>query len=115
MVIRIRLQGAKAVDLSQQLALAVGSLLAPLALLAFTVAFWAFAAEAQWTSTFLFQGTALSHWQVWISVAALLMVFGHLLEKLGAARTDADVAERTGSFPECQSRPLDCPDRENKN
>ena len=72
------------------IALAVGSLLAPLALLAFTIAFWAFAVELDWAGDFLFGGSLLAHWQVWLAIAALLLVVGRLLAHLGSSENSIE-------------------------
>lgn len=66
-------------------ALALGALLAPLALLAFSISFWAFAVELQWANSFLFAGSLLAHWQVWLAMAALLLVLGQVLAHLGSS------------------------------
>jgi hypothetical protein len=86
MVIRIQWRAPEVTGLAwPQLALAVGSLLAPLALLAFTVSFWAFAAELERSNAFLFSRTLFAHWQVWLVLAALLVVLGQLLGRYGAS------------------------------
>ena len=82
MVIRIRWQSVEPAEWSR-VALAIGSLFAPLALLAFSVAFWAFAAEARWTNGFPIQVIMFSHWQVWLAIAALLMVVRQIVEGIG--------------------------------
>ncbi len=66
-------------------ALALGSLLAPLSLLAFTVSFWAFAAELHWTNAFPFTQTPLADWQFWILAACLLLATAKLLAHLADA------------------------------
>ena len=63
-------------------ALALGSLLTPLSLLAFTVSFWAFAAELHWTNMFPFTETPLAYWQFWILTSSLLLLAAKLLERL---------------------------------
>ena len=69
-------------------ALALGSLLTPLSLLAFTVSFWAFAAELQWTNAFPFTQTPLAHWQFWIISASLLLAIAKFFAHLADENTD---------------------------
>ena len=101
MVIRVqwRATGASA-PVFPQLALALSSLLTPLALLAFSLAFWAFAAELQWANTFLFSETVFAHWQIWLALAALLVVIGQGLAKF-AARENSIVRKGNPEFHSC--------------
>lgn len=66
------------------MALAVGSLLTPLALVAFTVSFWGFAAEFSWASGFFISAGLFSHWQVWLAAAGLFLLFARLLSSYGS-------------------------------
>jgi len=68
----------------QQLALAVGSLLTPLALVAFTVSFWGFTAEFRWSSGFFITAGLFSHWQVWLALAAVFLLLARLLSSYGS-------------------------------
>ncbi len=45
------------------------SLLAPLALMAFVLAFWRFGVDIAWTRAFPIEQGLLSHWQVWLALA----------------------------------------------
>ncbi len=45
-------------------------LLSPVALIAAVMAFWRFGADAGWTDTFVVSNGFLSHWQVWLGIAA---------------------------------------------
>ena len=67
-----------------QLALAAGSLLTPLAVAAFTVAFWGFAAEFGWAGKFFVTVGLFSHWQVWLALAGVFLLFARLLSGYGA-------------------------------
>ena len=53
-------------------ALATASLLAPAAVIAFTVTLWAIGAELHITAKFFVAAGLLSHWQVWFFGAAAL-------------------------------------------
>lgn len=82
MLVRIRWRGETE---WKSWALALGSLLAPLSLLAFTVSFWAFAAELHWTNAFPFTQSPLNYWQFWILIATFLLAAAKLLAHLADA------------------------------
>lgn len=88
MLVRVRWRTPETIGSAwPQLALGLSSLFAPLALLAFTLAFWAFAAEVQWANAFFFSQTLFAHWEVWLALAALLLLLGHGLAKIGSKET----------------------------
>lgn len=62
-------------------ALMVAALLTPSALVAFTMAFWIMASELRWTNEFFVSSGLLSHWQVWLLAAALLLFLSKLLNR----------------------------------
>jgi hypothetical protein len=64
----------------QNAALATASLLAPSSLVAFTVSFWGFAADLQWTGDFFISRGVFAHWQVWMAMAAVLLLISRLLD-----------------------------------
>ena len=64
----------------QDVALAASSLLIPAALIAFTISFWGFAAELNWTNEFFISTGFLSHWQIWMASAGVLLGFARLLK-----------------------------------
>jgi hypothetical protein len=66
------------------MALAAGSLLMPLALAAFTVSFWGFAAEFHWAGGFFITVGLFSHWQVWLLTAGVFSLLSRLLISYGA-------------------------------
>jgi hypothetical protein len=66
---------------SRNLALAAASLLAPSALLAFTIAAWTFASDMRWTKNFFPPDGLFSHWQVWLIAAAVLLLVSRLLDR----------------------------------
>ena len=45
-------------------------LLSPVALIAAIMAFWRYGADAGWTDSFIVSDGLLSHWQVWLGIAA---------------------------------------------
>ena len=67
----------------QQLSSAVALLLAPTALVAFLMAAWILAAQLQWMGDFFLTSGVFSHWQVWLSVAAVLLFLSRLLDRYG--------------------------------
>jgi hypothetical protein len=74
----------------QDLALAASSILVPAALIASTIAFWGFAAELNWTNEFFISQGFLSHWQIWLASAGVLLGFARLLK--GYAEPDKGMA-----------------------
>jgi hypothetical protein len=54
----------------QELGRMIPMLLSPVALIAAVMAFWRFGADAGWTDTFVVSNGFLSHWQVWLGIAA---------------------------------------------
>src|SRR4051812_7973806 len=86
MVIRIRLRTRHSLaDLRLQIALALAAVFAPAAMVALTLCFWSFAAELGLVSGFCVTGGSFSRWQVWLSVAALLLAGATLLSSYSAA------------------------------
>jgi len=65
----------------QAIAFAIAALLAPAAVIAFTISFWSLAADLHWTSTFFVSTGLFSHWQVWLISAATLLVASRLLNR----------------------------------
>jgi len=85
MLVRIRWSTSKgSIATKQQLALAAGSFLTPLALLAFTVSFWGFAVEFQWARGFFITVGLFSHWQVWLGLAGVFLLVARLLSSYGS-------------------------------
>jgi hypothetical protein len=89
MIVRIRLRTrTNIVDLQSQAALAVAAVLAPSALLAFTLCFWSFAAELQLVGAFYVRSGIFSHWQMWFFTALILLVSTRLLASYGSANVE---------------------------
>lgn len=75
--------------------LLLAALLAPSALVAFTMAFWIIAADLRWTGEFFLTSGLFSHWQVWLCTAAVLLLLSRLLDR---------VARRPGEFADAMER-----------
>lgn len=86
MIVRIRLgQGRaprKTTGKNRHLALAVGALLIPAALMAYVLGFWRLASDIGITREFAIHGL-FSHWQVWIFMAVALHVAATVLNRYG--------------------------------
>lgn len=78
---RIRLKWGvqRALASQQNLALAASSLLAPCALVAFTLTCWSMAAEMRWTAGFFVVRGVFSHWQSWLVASLVLFCLARLL------------------------------------
>jgi hypothetical protein len=63
----------------QDLALAAASLLAPCALVAFTLTCWSVAADLGWTAGFCVVHGLFSHWQSWLILSVILLLVSRLL------------------------------------
>ena len=98
MVIRIRLRTPyNMVDLQYQVALALASLFAPSALLAFTICFWSFAAELGLVGDFYVRAGIFSHWQIWLITAAVLLAGARSLSSYGSANVESG-SQRNSNF-----------------
>lgn len=85
MIVRIRFARGRAVrrgpgPRNRHLALAAGSLLMPLALMAYVLGFWRVSADLGWTAAFPLAGL-FSHWQVWIGAGAGLHIAARRLTR----------------------------------
>lgn len=90
MLVRIRWNNHRTEDIPrfQNLALAVASLLAPSALMAFTISIWNLAAHLRWTGNFFVSEGLFSHWQVWLLSAAVLLLVAWLLNRYAGGEED---------------------------
>jgi len=68
---------------NQHVALAMASLLTPLAVMACVLAFWRLAADLNATGRFPIPSGLFSHWQVWMTLAASLEFCATLLNRYG--------------------------------
>lgn len=87
MQLRIRLKrgpGMRAnTSVDRRVALALGALLTPAALMAFALAFWRFGADMQWTGRFAIDEGLFSHWQVWTAMGITLEICAIALNRYG--------------------------------
>jgi hypothetical protein len=77
--IRIEWRPQRVTAAQQNLALAASSLLAPCALVAFTLTCWCVAADLRWTSGFFVSQGFFSHWQSWLIASVVLLLVSRLL------------------------------------
>jgi hypothetical protein len=68
----------------ETLALMFAALLTPSALVAFTMGLWIITSDLKWTREFFVSQGLLSHWQVWICTAAVLLLLARVLDRFGA-------------------------------
>jgi hypothetical protein len=73
-------------------ALALAALLTPASLAAFTMAIWRIAADLHWTGDFIISTGLLSHWQVWLGAACVLLLCASILNRWGTNSTDEAVS-----------------------
>ena len=64
-----------------QVALVTALLLTPSALIAFTMALWIIASDLKWTGEFFLLHGLFSHWQIWITIAGVLLLLARLLDR----------------------------------
>jgi len=62
-------------------ALGLAALLAPSALIAFTIAFWNIAAQFHWVANFFVSTGPFSHWQAWLIAAVVLLFAARVLNR----------------------------------
>ncbi len=76
MVVRIRFGTGRKVQRNKgknrRVALALSALLTPGAVMASALGLWRLAADMKWTGEFAISSGLFSHWQVWLTFAALL-------------------------------------------
>ena len=87
MLVRIRFGRGRPVQRgkakNQKLALAMGALLTPAAVMASVLGLWRLAADMKWTGEFGISSGLFSHWQVWMVFAALLQGGAWALNRYG--------------------------------
>jgi hypothetical protein len=93
MVIRIRLDHGPQIrrkrPVGRSIALALSSLLTPIAVFAGVLALWRVGADMSFTSSFAIRDGLFSHWQVWVGVA-LMLEFAAILLNRHARKLDRD-------------------------
>ena len=67
---------------NRHVALAFGSLLTPLALMAYVLGLWRLASDMGMAGAFVITGV-FSHWQIWMAIGALLQLFAWVLNRYG--------------------------------
>lgn len=86
MVLRIRLHRGRPIQRkpgkNRNAAYAIGSLLVPVALMAYVLGFWRLGSDMGLAGEFPFSGL-FSHWQVWIPLGAMLHFGASALKKYG--------------------------------
>jgi hypothetical protein len=90
--IRIKKRNPSVHGRPKAIALALAALLTPAALVAFTMAFWRIAADLHWTGDFIISSGLLSHWQVWLVAASVLLLCASILNRWGATSGDEAVS-----------------------
>jgi hypothetical protein len=87
MVLRIKLQRGRPIlrkhGKNRHVALAMASLLTPLALMAYVLGFWRLASDMGLAGAFGITGL-FSHWQIWIVIAVTLTITGVSLNRYGS-------------------------------
>ena len=86
MVVRIRLRSRRRetqvpVDRGRQSALAIASLMTPIALMAWALGFWRLAADMKWAGEFAISDGLFSHWQVWFALGVAVQFAAFLLSR----------------------------------
>jgi len=87
MLVRIRFGRGRPVHRgrgkNRKLALALGALLTPAAVMASVLGLWRLAADMKWTGEFGISSGLFSHWQVWLASAAILQRGAWMLNRYG--------------------------------
>jgi hypothetical protein len=86
MILRVRFEQGRPIrrqrGKNRHVALAMGSLLIPAALMAYVLALWRLGSDMGVAGEFPFSGL-FSHWQVWIGVGAALQLVAYSLNRYG--------------------------------
>ena len=80
---------------NRQVALVVGALLTPAAVMACALGFWRLAADLRWTANFAISTGFFSHWQVWMAGATVLELAAIALDRWGKAETTLPESEES--------------------
>jgi len=93
MVVRIRLGRGPTIRAAKgknrRLAAGLGALLTPAAVMASALGLWRLAADMRWTGEFGITSGIFSHWQVWLSTAAILQWCAWILNRYGSGDTSS--------------------------
>lgn len=86
MILRVRLPSGKPVERrvgkNRHVALALGAMFTPLALMAYVLGLWRLAADMGFAGEFGINGL-FSHWQIWMIVGVALQATGAALNRYG--------------------------------
>ena len=89
MIVRIRLNKGPRVRRNhrknQNLALGLAALLTPAAMMAIVLALWRLSDDLRATGQFPISAGLFSHWQIWLTAAAILVFLAILLNRYGNA------------------------------
>jgi hypothetical protein len=90
MMVRIKLQTGRPVQRkvgkNRQVASAIGTLLVPVALMAYVLGVWRLASDLGMAGEFAISGL-FSHWQIWVAIAAALHIASSSLNRYGRGGT----------------------------
>jgi hypothetical protein len=90
MMVRIKLQAGRPVQRkvgkNRQVASAIGTLLVPVALMAYVLGVWRLASDLGMAGEFAISGL-FSHWQIWVAIAAALHIASSSLNRYGRGGT----------------------------
>lgn len=95
MVVRIHLRfgyGRRSETVQKQTALAVASLMTPVALMMCALGFWRLAADLKWAGQFVFTHGLFSHWQVWLAMGVAVQFAAFLLHRYFLPQENSDDA-----------------------
>jgi hypothetical protein len=86
MMVRIKLQLGRPIQRksgkNRRLASAIGTLLIPVALMAYVMGFWRLASDMDMAGAFVVTGI-FSHWQVWFTIAVAISLASSSLNRYG--------------------------------
>ena len=89
MIVRIRFSNGPRVRRNQRknqhLALGLAALLTPAAVMAIVLALWRLSADLRATGEFPISAGLFSHWQIWLTSAAILVFLAIILNRYGNA------------------------------
>jgi hypothetical protein len=88
-IVRVRIQWktktpAIAGPFDRLAALVLAALLAPAALIAFTMAGWRIATDLRWISRFAWGTGVFPRWQAWLTTAVILLISVSVLDRYGS-------------------------------
>ena len=79
----------RALDRPERHVPVLASLMTPVTVVGYVMAFWRFAADMNWTGQFFISSGLLSRWQVWLALAAAMHAAAHSLNRSGGSKNSA--------------------------